>query len=33
MRLLDNIEDLEDIQQVFTNADFTDEALENYSNE
>lgn len=33
LRLLDNIEDLEDIQQVFTNADFTDEALENYSNE
>ena len=32
LRLLDNIEDLEDIQQVFTNANFTDEALEKYSN-
>jgi YebC/PmpR family DNA-binding regulatory protein len=31
LRLLDNIEDLEDIQQVFTNANFTDEALEKYS--
>ena len=33
LRLLDNIEELEDIQQVFTNADFTDEALEKYSSE
>ena len=32
LRLLDNIEELEDIQQVFTNANFTDEALEKYSN-
>lgn len=31
LRLLDNIEELEDIQQVFTNANFTDEALEKYS--
>ena len=33
LRLLDTIEELEDIQQVFTNANFTDEALEKYSNE
>ena len=32
LRLLDNIEELEDIQQVFTNADFTEEALEKYRN-
>ena len=32
LRLLDNIEELEDIQQVFTNANFTDDALEKYSN-
>ncbi|MEX2599354.1 MAG: YebC/PmpR family DNA-binding transcriptional regulator [Dehalococcoidia bacterium] len=33
LRLLDRIEDLDDVQQVFTNADFTDEALEQYGNE
>ena len=33
LRLLDNIEELDDIQQVFTNADFTDEALEKYGND
>ncbi len=32
LRLLDNIEELEDIQQVFTNADFSEEALEKYGN-
>ena len=32
LRLLDHIEELEDIQQVFTNANFTDDALEKYSN-
>jgi YebC/PmpR family DNA-binding regulatory protein len=32
LRLLDRIDELDDIQQVFTNADFTDEALETYSN-
>lgn len=32
LRLLDNIEELEDTQQVFTNADFSDEALEKYGN-
>ena len=30
MRLIDKIEDLDDIQEVYTNADFTDEALEQY---
>lgn len=33
LRLLDRIEDLDDVQQVFTNADFTDEALESYEGE
>ncbi len=33
LRLLDNIEELDDIQQVFTNADFADEALAKYSDE
>ena len=33
LRLLDAIEDLDDIQQVFTNANFTDEALEKYGGE
>ncbi len=33
LRLLDNIEELDDIQQVFTNAAFTDEALAKYSGE
>jgi len=30
LRLLDRIEDLDDVQRVFTNADFPDEALEEY---
>ena len=30
LRLLDRIEELEDVQEVFTNADFPDEALESY---
>ncbi len=33
LRLLDVIEELDDIQQVFTNANFTDEALEKYGAE
>ncbi len=33
LRLLDTIEELDDIQQVFTNADFTDEALAKYGGE
>ena len=31
MRLIDKIEELDDIQEVYTNADFTDEAIEAYS--
>ena len=31
LRLLDAMEELDDVQQVFTNADFTDEALASYS--
>ena len=30
LRLLDRIEELEDVQEVFTNADFPDDALESY---
>ncbi len=30
LRLLDRLEELDDVQRVFTNADFPDEALENY---
>ncbi len=30
MRLIDRIEELDDIQEVFTNADFPEEALESY---
>ena len=33
LRLLDRIDELDDIQQVFTNADFPDEALEKYKGE
>ena len=33
LRLLDRIEELDDVQQVYTNADFTEEALEKYGNE
>jgi transcriptional/translational regulatory protein YebC/TACO1 len=30
LRLLDHLEELDDIQKVYTNADFPDEALEQY---
>jgi transcriptional/translational regulatory protein YebC/TACO1 len=30
MRLLDKLEELDDVQRVFTNADFPDTALEKY---
>ncbi len=30
MRLMDRLEDLDDVQRVYTNADFPDEALEEY---
>jgi len=30
LRLLDKLEELDEVQRVFTNADFPDEALENY---
>ena len=30
LRLLDRLEELDDVQRVFTNADFPDEALEQY---
>lgn len=33
LRLLDKLEELDDVQRVFTNADFPDEALENYRNQ
>ena len=33
LRLLDKIEELEDVQSVYTNADFTDEALAKYGEE
>jgi YebC/PmpR family DNA-binding regulatory protein len=33
MRLIDKIEELDDIQEVFTNADFPEEALEKYGSE
>ena len=33
LRLLDVMEELDDVQQVFTNADFTEEALASYSAE
>ena len=33
MRLIDKIEELDDIQEVFTNADFPEEALEKYGAE
>ena len=33
LRLLDRFEDLDDIQQVFTNADFPEEALDRYQGE
>ena len=33
LRLLDRLEELDDVQRVFSNADFSDEALEKYRNE
>ncbi len=33
LRLLDKLEDLDDINQVFTNADFSDDVLEKYRHE
>jgi transcriptional/translational regulatory protein YebC/TACO1 len=30
LRLLDRMDELDDIQEVFTNADFPDEALDSY---
>ena len=33
LRLLDRLEELDEVQRVFTNADFPDEALENYRNQ
>ena len=33
LRLLDRLEELDDVQRVFSNADFPDEALEKYRNE
>ena len=31
LKLLDKFEDLDDVQKVYTNADFSDQALEAYS--
>jgi transcriptional/translational regulatory protein YebC/TACO1 len=31
LRLLDGLEDLEDVQRVYSNADFSDEAIESYA--
>ena len=33
LRLLDQLEDLDDVQKVYSNADFPDEVLEQYGNE
>ncbi len=33
LRLIDKLEDLDDIQNVYTNADFPEEALESYTND
>ena len=33
LRLLDRLEELDDVQKVFSNADFPDEALEQYKGE
>jgi transcriptional/translational regulatory protein YebC/TACO1 len=30
LKLLDKLEELDDVQRVFTNADFPDEALQKY---
>ena len=32
LRLLDLLEELDDVQKVFSNADFSEEVLEEYSN-
>ena len=31
LKLLDDLEDLDDVQKVFTNADFNEEALSSYA--
>ena len=31
LKLLEKFEDLDDVQKVYTNADFSDQALEGYS--
>lgn len=31
MRLIENLEDLDDVQRVYSNADFSDEAMQSYS--
>jgi transcriptional/translational regulatory protein YebC/TACO1 len=31
LRLLDGLEELEDVQRVYSNADFSDEVLANYA--
>ena len=33
LRLLDRLEELDDVQRVFSNADFSDEVLEEYRGE
>ena len=33
LRLMDLLEDLDDVQKVYSNADFPDEALSEYGNE
>ena len=33
LRLLDSLEDLADVQKIYSNADFPDEVLERYRNE
>jgi transcriptional/translational regulatory protein YebC/TACO1 len=33
LKLLDKLEDLEDVQKVYSNADFSDEAMDQYSTE
>jgi transcriptional/translational regulatory protein YebC/TACO1 len=30
LKLLDNLEELEDVQKVYSNADFPEDALENF---
>ena len=33
LRLLDRLEELDDVQRIYSNADFSDEVLESYSDE